>query len=49
MITSMFYQLPTNWQSLLLNAITGVSCIQSVFPHCKLQQAKVTNKQYRNL
>ena len=36
----------TNGQSLLLNAITGVNCIQSVFPQCKLQQSKVTNKTF---
>ena len=34
----------TNEKSLFLNAITGVNCIQSVFPHCKFQQSKVTNK-----
>ena len=43
-----------NGQSLLLNPITGVNCIQSAFSQCKLQQSKVTNKkitgtkQYRN-
>ena len=33
-----------NGQSLSLNVITGVHCIQSVFSRCKLQQSKVTNK-----
>ena len=28
----------------MLMVITGVNCIQSVFPQCKLQQSKVTNK-----
>ena len=31
-------------QPLVMNAITGVNCIQSVFPRCKLQQSKVINK-----
>ena len=31
-------------QPLGMNAITGVNCIQSVFPPCKLQQSKVINK-----
>ena len=28
----------------MLNTITGANCIQSVFPHCKLQQSEVTKK-----
>ena len=28
----------------LAEAITGINCIQSLFPQCKLQQSKVTNK-----
>ena len=28
----------------MLNAITGINCIQSVFPQSKLQQSKVKNK-----
>ena len=34
----------SNGQSLLLNTITGVNCIQSVFRHCKIKQSKVTNR-----
>ena len=34
----------TNGQSLLLNAITDVNYMQSVFSQCKFQQSKVTNK-----
>ena len=30
--------------NLLLNTITSANCIQSVFPHCKLQQSEVTTK-----
>ena len=32
----------------MLMVITGVNCIQSVFPQCKLQQSKVTNKTITN-
>ena len=42
MIKSIFYQ--TNRKSFLLNTITGVKFIQSVFSHCKLHQSEVTKK-----
>ena len=32
----------------MLMVITGVNCIQSVFPQCKLQQSKGTNKTITN-
>ena len=32
----------------MLMVITGVNCIQSAFPQCKLQQSKVTNKTITN-
>ena len=44
MIKSISTNFQTNEQSLLLNTITGVNCIQSVFPHYKLQQPEVTKK-----
>ena len=28
----------------MLNTFTGINCIQSVFPHCKLQQSEAVTK-----
>ena len=40
------YILPTTkiTVNILLNAITGINCIQSAFPQCKLKQSKEKQK-----